>query len=48
MSNVDLLLNMTFPSLPPAIISIPRLDATEDQLYTYAVNAQDENFDELE
>jgi PGF-pre-PGF domain-containing protein len=48
MRNVDLLLNMTYPPLPPNITSEPVTTATEDKLYTYDVEAYDENEDVLE
>jgi len=48
MHNVNLLLNMSIPALPPNITSVPITKAIEDQLYIYDVEADDENDDILE
>ena len=47
MYNVNLLLNMTYPQIPPNIISEPMTTAIEDQLYTYDVEAFDENEEDV-
>ena len=46
MHNVDLLLNMTIPNLPPEIISEPIKTAYASEWYFYQVNATDPNDDE--
>ncbi|MEA2037337.1 MAG: PGF-pre-PGF domain-containing protein [Nanoarchaeota archaeon] len=48
MRNVDLLLNMSLPELPPTITSIPLTESIEDEVYSYTVIAEDENEDVLE
>ena len=48
MRNVNLLLNMTFPPIAPNITSQPITNAIEDELYTYQIEAFDENDDLLE
>ncbi len=48
MRNVDVLLNMTLPELPPEIISEPVTEAYAGELYLYHVAAVDENNDILE
>lgn len=47
MRNVNLLLNMTYPPLAPNITSQPITTATEDRLYTYDVEAFDENEEDI-
>ena len=48
MHNVDLLLNMTIPELPPEIISEPLTTAYVSEWYFYQVNATDPNYDKLQ
>ena len=48
MHNVNLLLNMTIPELPPNIISEPITTAYVSEWYFYQVNATDPNNDELQ
>lgn len=48
MRNVNLFLNMTFPPIAPNITSQPVTNAIEDELYTYQIEAFDENDDLLE
>ncbi len=45
--NLNLLLNMTFPPIPPEIISQALTDSVEGSLYYYDVEAFDENDDVL-
>ena len=48
MHNVNLLINMTIPELPPEIISEPVTTAYVSEWYFYQVNATDPNNDELQ
>ncbi|MFH1642214.1 MAG: putative Ig domain-containing protein [Nanoarchaeota archaeon] len=47
MHNVDMLLNMTIPELPPNITSVPITEINVDEIYRYDVQATDENDDVL-
>jgi len=48
MHNVNLLINMTIPELPPEIISKPITTAYVSEWYFYQVNATDPNNDKLQ